>query len=244
MDKLYGYELALSARDKVGTNYIYGYKYTKATQEGVNRLARQYPNVFTSSYLNKIKKKGMIGKLAVDCSGLISQYTKKMLGSSQLYAQAYARLPIAKWKDFAIGTVLWKSGHVGVYLGNGLVAEAKGIDYGTIVSKITDTKWAYGLTFSWIDYNIMRPIDSSEITYKKTNPYPVPTRTLLSGRAGEDVKWVQWELNEAGYSIGITGIFDSTTKDATIDFQRSCKIEVDGKVGPQTRKYLIGDTGK
>ena len=114
---------------------------------------------------NKIKAKKLVGKVCTDCSGLISWYTGRVLGSSQLYSQAYARLPISKWKQFAVGTVVWKSGHVGVYLGDGKVVEAKGIDYGTIISDINDTKWKYGLTFSWIDYDIKESISSDEISF-------------------------------------------------------------------------------
>jgi hypothetical protein len=186
----------------------------------------------------------MIGKLAVDCSGLISQYTGKVLGSSQLYQQAYARMPISQYEKFAVGTVLWKQGHVGVYLCNGLVAEAKGIDYGTIISKVKDTKWEYGLTFSWINYDIKNPVDSNKITYKSKNPYNEPTSTVKYGMRGNDVKWVQYELIEAGYPIAITGIFDMVCAGAVMDFQKSCKIGIDGEVGSITKAALIGNTGK
>ena len=136
MANLTGVGLANFAKSKKGTPYIYGCKGAdgKVTQAKVNSLARTYPSVFTSSYLYKIKRKGLVGKVCCDCSGLISWYTKKLLGSAQLYSQAKARLPISQWKKFAVGTVMWKQGHVGVYLGDGLVAEAKGIDYGTIIS--------------------------------------------------------------------------------------------------------------
>lgn len=241
---LTGTGLAKSAKDKVGTNYIYGYKYQIAQWDKVNQLARAYPKVFTPIYISKIKNKNMIGKLAVDCSGLISQYTGKLLGSSQLYSQAYARLPIYQWKNFAIGTVLWKSGHVGVYLGDGLVAEAKGIDYGTIISKVQDTPWRFGLTFNWMDYDIKTPIDSKIITYKSSNPFKEPTKTIKRGMTGNDVKWVQYELVEAGYPIAVSGIYDMVCEGAVLDFQKSCKIKVDGEVGPNTRKALIGNTGK
>ena len=104
------------------------------TQAFYEYLKNAYKAVFTYSYQTKIRQKKLIGKVCCDCSGLISWYTNHVLGSSQLYAQAYTRLPIAKIKDFAVGTVLWKQGHVGVYIGieNGvpMCVEEKAIDYG------------------------------------------------------------------------------------------------------------------
>ena len=61
---------------------------------------------------------------------------------------------------------------------------------------------------------------------------------------GDDVKWLQWELVEAGYPIALTGTFDIVCKGAVLDFQKSCKIGVDGEVGSQTIGALIGNTGK
>lgn len=243
MATLTGTGLAEFAKSKKGTPYVYGAKGAdgKLTQTRVNSLAKAYPSIFTTNYLNKIKKKALVGKTCCDCSGLISWYTKKTLGSAQLYSNAYARLPISQWKNFAVGTVLWKSGHVGVYLGDGLVAEERGIDYGCIISKITDVKWVYGLTFSWIDYTITTAVSSSEITYKGTNPYTEPTVVLKKGSTGTGVKWLQWELNEAGYSVTVDGDFGDATYTALVAFQKSAKLTVDGKCGPATRKALAGE---
>jgi cell wall-associated NlpC family hydrolase len=243
MANLTGAGLAKFAKSKKGTPYIYGCKGAngKVTQAKVNSLARTYPSVFTSSYLYKIKRKHLVGKVCCDCSGLISWYTKKLLGSAQLYSQAKARLPISQWKKFAVGTVMWKQGHVGVYLGDGLVAEAKGIDYGTIISKVQDTKWQYGLTFSWMEYDIKEKVDSKDITSKGQNPYTEPTKSLKKGSSGEGVKWLQWELNQSGYKLAIDGKFGSTTKDNLVRYQKSAKITADGICGATTRKKLKAD---
>ena len=244
---LTGIEMANFTKAKKGTNYVYGAKGADGplTQARVDWLAANYPSMFTATYLKKIKDRNMVGKVATDCSGLISWYTGKVYGSSQLYSNAYARMPISEWNKFAVGTVLWKSGHVGVYLGDGLVVEAKGIDYGTIISKVEDTKWVYGLTFSWIDYDIKEAVSSDLITYKGENPYSKPTLTIKKGSKGNGVKWLQWELNQAGYNISIDGDFGNKTYNALIAFQESSKIDVDGKCGPQTKAALLanGPTG-
>lgn len=67
--------------------------------------------------------------------------------------------------------------------------------------------------------------------------YPVPTRILKRGAKGEDVKWLQWNLNKLGYSVGnIDGIFGSITENCVKDFQRD--MFVDGVCGALTLDKL------
>ena len=235
MSKITGQGLTDFATGKIGTPYVYAAKGKILTQAQIDQWSKQYPSVFTASYIAKAQK--FIGKACTDCSGLISWYTGKVLGSAQLYSQAQKRIPIAQLASMPVGTILWKSGHVGVYIGNGYCIEAKGINYGTIKSKTSATAWKYGLLMSYVDYE-----DNAAVgTGKDTNPYSVPTRTLKKGHKGEDVKWLQWELREAGYNIAIDGDFGPKTNAALRAFQQSCKIVVDGLAGPVTRHNLIAD---
>lgn len=253
MANLTGKGLAAFAISKLGTPYVYGAKGAdgKFTQTKLNWLAKSYPNVFTKSYIAKAKK--LVGKVCCDCSGLISWYTKKVYGSSQLYSNANKRIPISRIKNMPIGTVLWKQGHVGVYIGeeNGvpMCIEEKGINYGCVKTKVSSTKWKYGLLFSWMTYNDVET--SITGTSKAANPYTVPTRTLKYGMVGNDVKWLQYELIEAGYTkvkvglvtktLTIDGEFGNITKVALGLFQQSAKLEKDYKCGPLTRKALIAN---
>ena len=66
---------------------------------------------------------------------------------------------------------------------------------------------------------------------------------IKKGNRGESVKWLQWELNEAGYNIDIDGIFGTATYNAVKKFQKSCKISVDGIVGNDTKAHLVGTEG-
>ena len=236
MSKLNGNDLAKFAKSKLGTNYVYGTKMEILDDVKLNILAKEYPSVFTTSYINKAKK--FIGKECTDCSGLISAYTKKLLGSAQLYSSAKKRMKIDTWKDWAVGVVLWKSGHVGVYIGDGYVIEARGIDYGTVKTKITDRGWKYGLTFDYIDYTYTKKVTG---TTKKNNPYKIPTSVLLKGSTGQGVKWLQFELNESGANLEVDGIFGNKTRDALKKFQKSSKIKVDGICGSETRKALLAN---
>lgn len=235
-----GIALVDYARSKVGTPYFYGSKMKPLTETFMAQMHRQYPSTVTNSYMNKARKKGQVGKVCVDCSGLIGAYRERQIGSYQLYQTAYTRLPINEWEHFANGVVLWRSGHVGVFFWCGgipTVIEAKGINYGTVVSDFVPSKWTCGLTFSDMEY-VYEVNLSSQSTWKQPNPYPVPTRTLYKGCKGDDVKWLQFELVEAGFKLDIDGSFGNKTEKAVAEYQASCKLAVDKRVGPETRKAL------
>lgn len=232
-----GNELVNYVKCKVGTPYFYGTKMNKLTESKMQLLHTLYPATVSNAYIAKARKQGQVNKINTDCSGLISGYTGKVLGSSQLYSQAKARLNIKEYEKFAKGVVLWRQGHVGVYIGDGKVIEAKGINYGVVETNIKDGNWSYGLTFDWMEYNYNEKVN--DISTKKPNPYPEPvTRTLGKGCKGEEVKWLQYELVESGYKIAIDGSFGSKTLAALKSFQQSAKLVVDGKCGPKTRKAL------
>lgn len=233
---LTGKGLAEFAQSKKGTPYFYGAKMQKLTESFMTQMHKAYPKTVTTVYMNKARLKKMVGKVCVDCSGLISAYTGKVLGSAQLYSQAKARMDISTWKNWAVGVVCYRSGHVGVYLGDGKVAEAKGIDYGVVITDITKGKWTHGLTFSWISYDYTTKV--TQTTYKPANPYTEPTRLLVRGCKGNDVKWLQFELIESGYKIALDGDFGKNTYNALVSFQKSAKIGVDGKCGQETRGAL------
>lgn len=70
-------------------------------------------------------------------------------------------------------------------------------------------------------------------------PYPEPTRSLKNGMNGDDVKWMQWYLNEYGMMFkDIDGVFDLKTLAALITFQFKYKLQIDASCGPITRKAL------
>jgi len=244
---LTGNGLADYGKSKIGTPYFYGAKITDGllTENKMQVMHSMYPSTVTTAYMKKARNKGQVGKTNTDCSGLISGYRGINIGSAQLYQKAYTRLPISNIKDFAVGVVLWKSGHVGIYAGiiDGvpMCYEAKGIDHGTKMTKVSATKWTHGLTFSDIDYTYENKVYG---TWKTANPYNVPTELLYYDTSRvkeirESVKWLQWELVEAGYDIAIDGKFGVKTKAALGKFQASCKIKIDNVCGPITVKCLI-----
>lgn len=237
---LTGQGLASFALSKLGTPYVYGAKGAngKFTETKLNFLARNYPSVFTKNYIAKARK--FIGKVCCDCSGLVSWYTGKEIGSAQLYQTAKTRTRINKndLSGIPVGAVLWKEGHVGVYVGNGYLVEEMGIDYGCVKTKVKDRTFTHYLTFSYMTYNTKKKETTKTTVVVKKNPYRKPTKQVKFGDTGESVKWVQYELNEAGYKIAIDGIFGTATLSAVRKFQKSCKITVNGLVGTKTTAKL------
>ncbi len=135
---------------KLGTPYVFGAKGEILTQAVLDRLAWENPGTYTSAYKAKAAK--YIGRRCLDCSGLISDYTGRIRGSYNYHDTAVERVSIGHLNESMIGWALWKPGHIGVYIGDGWCIEAKGINYGTIRSKVSATPWQKVLKLCDIDY--------------------------------------------------------------------------------------------
>ena len=234
---------------RLGTPYFYGSKITDGvlTRKFMDTMHAMYPTVVTTAYITKAIQKAQVGRVNVDCSGLIAGYRNKNIGSAQLYSTAKKRMPISGVKNFAPGVVLWYKGHVAVNIDGVYCYEARGINYGTVKSKIEGRGFVYGLTFDDLDYTYSSSVTG---TSKAVNPYKEPVNTVTSAKqakarkvgvylsSGDGVKWIQYELNESGYDLKIDGICGALTVKAISDFQRSCKITVDGLAGKITRTKL------
>ncbi len=68
-----------------------------------------------------------------------------------------------------------------------------------------------------------------------------PFRTLTFGSTGEDVKYLQRQLNIFRFGpLVVDGIFGVVTEEAVKKFQKYYGLTVDGIVGPQTWATLQG----
>ncbi len=248
---LTGQGLADFAEGRIGTPYFYGAKISHGilTEEFVQELHEKLPDLVTDDYVERARQQGQVGKVNTDCSGLIGAYLGVELSSAQMYAVADQRIMYESYAWFPVGTVLWKPGHVGVYLGKRDGAyrcvEAKGINYGTICSNVSDNDWKCGLLFPRVNYDVESHIidnmaEKFSITRKGENPYLRPCAWIMQPEEaakhpetkkithGEGVRWLQWELCEAGYPISVDGVFGSETKTALQKFQISCELCPDG----------------
>ena len=72
--------------------------------------------------------------------------------------------------------------------------------------------------------------------------YAIPTRTLRYGMSGDDVKYTQERLKELKYYTGaVDGVFSTAMRTAVRSFQTKNDLDVDGVIGPATRKVLFSD---
>ncbi|MFE2021465.1 peptidoglycan-binding protein [Streptomyces sp. NPDC059499] len=64
--------------------------------------------------------------------------------------------------------------------------------------------------------------------------------TVQQGTSGQAVKAAQTQLNVYGYGLTVDGGFGSKTKSAAAAFQKNHHLQVDGVIGPQTWRALLG----
>lgn len=179
-----------------------------STPELLRSKRKQYPTRYLASDFAL-----QMGVKVHDCAGLIKAF---LMGdgepdSNVTYNAKYdysANAMIKKcpvtgaYKDIPeiVGLMVWKSGHAGVYVGNGWCIEAKGHKYGVV--KTNDTKWSkWGmLPNDWITY----------VTYREflTNMYKV-----LFNRKPDDAGMKFWlnKLTSKTVSLDnvIKAFFDS-----------------------------------
>lgn len=218
-----------------GYRYLYGGKGQLYTTALVKSLHKLYPSCVP---LTEALKEADKGYRAIDCSGFVCDVLGiSNMGSAQLRSTAVKRLSVSK-ANAKPGMVLWRSGHV-AYVGEDLkIYEAAGTKTDMKVSTFDNRSGAF--TELLVVKGSALAVGGTSA--KKKNPYTEPTRVInyrrISIMKGDDVRWVQFELVEAGYDIEIDGKFGPASDKAIRAFQSSCKITVDGKCGPTTRKYL------
>ncbi len=85
-----------------------------------------------------------------------------------------------------------------------------------------------------------KTLDDLIATYNLNDYNVVPIKRVIeSGDSGAKVTAVQYLLKAAGYSVNVTGSFDSATTSAVKKLQKAKKLEVDGQVGQYTLAALF-----
>lgn len=221
-----------AASEKWG--YVYGGDGEKYDEETAEKWAksRKKPSshigTARSYFVTRCKK--WFGKRVVDCSGLIIAAFRSVKAnySDQTANTFYDRCgESGKIKDMSNipGLCVHKSGHIGIYVGDGLVVESRGTDYGVVLTKLEKRPWT-----GWGKL--------ADVAYPET---PVQKPTLRRGSKGEAVENLQETLNKKmGSALKIDGKFGPKTQKAVKTFQKKYKLKVDGIAGPQTNGKLFG----
>ncbi len=159
---------------KIGTPYVYGMKGDVLTEEKYEQLKAMYGDLVWKSDQKKI------GKVCVDCSGLISWYTGIIRGSIQYKTAATSVHPISTVSKAPIGVLVWKQGHIGVYVGNGEYIAADSSAYGVRRNKLSNASFTHRFLCADIAYIKEGEKTLAEKRYNKVEESPTWARDILN----------------------------------------------------------------
>lgn len=149
--------------EKIKTVYMWGSFGQKVTESFITQKATQYPSWYTTARVNKFKSLVNNGAYAFDCVGLIKSYIWGGIDNHKYNSEqdksADGMYNIAKVKgDMStlpekLGVLVWMSGHIGVYIGNGEVIEATPAwKDGVQRTKLSQRKWQGWCECPYIEY--------------------------------------------------------------------------------------------
>ena len=215
----------------------------------------QYPSHYTSERALGYQQDIAAGKRCADCVGLIKSFFWKngdpdaepKYGSNGC-PDTNANGMIAKCSETGAiatipeepGLVVWKDGHIGVYVGNGWTVELKGFAYDCQRNKLSAGPWkkwgrlpatmlSYGNTSSGGAGAATFPSEGKAFGNVETDQ--LGRRSLIRGSRGADVVQLQRALMALGYGLpkyGADGDFGQETEKAVEAFQRDHGVPVTG----------------
>lgn len=224
---------------KAGWVYWYGTYGKQCSEKLYESKKKQYPAHYGSDRTAGYQKDIREGRWCADCVGLIKAFFWKHgdLTAQPVYKSnncpdksangmiAYCSEtgPIATMPDEP-GLVVWKDGHIGVYVGGGYTVEMKGFAYDCKRNKLSSGPWT---KWGRLPPSMIRYTDAPQ-------PAPAPKlgdRELKKGCKGEDVAELQRDLMQLGYALpkyGADGDFGSETEKAVKAFQTDHHLTADG----------------
>ena len=193
-------------------------------------------------------------------SGL-AQKANNLFGMKGEYKGQYVIMPTTEYYNGLKVTVdakfrkypSWQdsiSDHSGLFLRSSRYANLRGCtDYKLACKYVKEDGYATSPTYT---QTLIKTIETyrlytwdaealgQEVDLPKTgNPYPEPTKNIRLNSRGNDVRWLQVELNRAGgYKLIVDGIAGQKSIAALKDFQEKHNLVADGICGPLTREAL------
>lgn len=151
------------------------------------------------------------------------------------------------FSQLAVGELLWMSGHVGIYIGNGQAVECtpawkNGVQVTDVLNVKSGTghKWVKHGKLPYVTYDASEaPVVPTTATTASVSGLPV----LKNGSKGDSVKALQILLIGYGYSCGSCGAdgeFGNATGAALEKYQRENGLEADRSCGPKTWAKILG----
>ena len=222
------------AKAQLGRPYWYGTFGQAASKALYDQKKRQYPQRYEWAY------DGATAKVH-DCVGLIkgylwcddSQDTTPVYNAAQdksanaMYTACKTKGEMATMPDVP-GMLVFLPGHVGVYIGDGEVIEARSRRYGVYKTKLAERPWK---TWGYCPY----------VTYEtEQKMLDMKLPVLKKGAKGDTVKAMQFLLIGNGANIEADGSFGGATQRALMAYQAANGVEADGSCGRKTWEKLLG----
>lgn len=269
---LTGKSLADFAGRMLGRPYWYGTVCYNCTEDLRASKARQYPSHYKSGRTARYKRDIAAKEVCADCIGLMKglawadgdadailaavgtgskiprKYGANTPDKSANGMLEYARSAGLPWGTIdtlpeVAGVVLHKDGHVGVYVGGGMVVEERGFDYGCVRTRLEDRGWEHWFAMPGYDYegaDMGKPAED-----KPAKVYVLGERLLKNGMRGDDVKQLQEVLDELGYAPGdADGIYGGQTERAVRSLQEHGGLDEDGIYGKLSHAELMAQLGE
>lgn len=146
-------QLVAYAEGQLGRPYWYGTFGQTASPQLLKEKKKSYPDYYNQSKY-KVKFTDQYGQRVHDCSGLIKgavwsngdpNGNPKYNGSQDTSANGLINKCVESGDARSIpdvkGLMVWKDNHVGIYVGEGWVIEARGHDYGVVKTRLSDRPW-------------------------------------------------------------------------------------------------------
>ena len=254
-------------RAQLGKPYWFGTFGQTATELLYKSKKKQYPNYYTAQDFQ-----AQYGQRVHDCVGLIKGYlwsdTPESLpkyrasqdtSADGMLALCWEKGNISTMPDVP-GVLVFSHQHVGVYIGNGDVIEARGHAYGVVKTKLASRGWKNWGKCPWIQYieekqpvkeNLVLAFQQAAIADGVKLP-KYGADGLYGNETAEAMKQCVVKIR-TNYQyqnctklvqklLGITqdGMCGPQTADAIKNFQRQNNLVIDGHCGPNTWKVLLG----
>lgn len=226
--------LVAYAKGQIGRPYWFGTFGQKASASLYSSKKKQYPNYYTADDF-----KSQYGKKVHDCGGLIKGYlmsdggvddipkynSKYDVTADTMLAQCKEKGTIGSIPEIA-GVLVFKKGHVGIYLGGGKVIEARSHKMGVVQDTLKDQPWTHWGKHKDIEYIVeAKPVEEKPVV--TPDKYMIVTAYWLNMRSTPKIaNNIMCEI-KGGTKLKVLG------KDGSW-----YKIQYNGKVGYCSDKYL------